>query len=724
MKQKLYILALLLTNLLPAVACFTVGDSPRNYMYYRVSDSNAIPYFAQPNYKYTNLKCWQEQAYNNRNQYGGADINLVLPLSDIEKVVYQYSIEDMQRLIDEDELPKNDQSNAFAVWCMQCPIYAKLLLIAKQIEYTRIQLQDPWYYPASSNEHFAPLEQLLVDMENEDKFYTLDSDDSRFYLHRYLLQRIRILFSLGRYNECINLWENNISNWNSDDLMRTMIKDYIAGAYVHTDNIAQAQKMYFEQGNYWALADLTHTKEGGYVGLIRAVYDYEPNCANLIAPALQYDLEELGQYWFEEERSKEKAQKYYDLMQYIIRTHRSRDMAIWYYTAAYLEDFLGMPKRAAQTIHCANQCKTSDFMRDNIRYMCIYLDAKTCQYNAAYEQQLFADLRWIDEQIKQNLPNIKAKWDEYSKWEIWDNRSHPVYGMKDKGYNLYYPNTMLRKIVLGEVAPRMKQAGKQSLSLALTNYADNLLFTLVEPDTRHCFFNNFFMAMDTIPAAAVEQYAKRALNPTTPFERFLATGSYLDKDYLYDIVGTLYLRESQYKKAMEVLSQVSPTYQLRLNTHDNLCAHDPFGVASNSQPTNTVDCKYNFASEMYALQQVFQNSQIDPNRRANAMLSYAIGYKNSFLTAWGLTQYGRGYPVHVDAYKPWMTEQREKAIKQQYKKLYDEAFSLYTDDEALAAAHLRYQNNYTIVTNFPNTAAAHFVRSHCDTYYDYHPENR
>ena len=234
---------------------------------------------------------------------------------------------------------------------------------------------------------------------------------------------LKYVFTLGQYSELVCLWENNIKNWDKDDLMRTMIKDYIAGAYVHNGNLAQARQIYLEQGNYRALADLTHNKIGGYTDFICAVYDYQPDCAELVAPVLQNELKELGQYYTDEERSIAKAQQYYSLMQYIIRTHRSKDMAIWYYTAAYLEDFLGMPERAAQTIRLAAQCKTTEFMQTNIRLMRIYLDAKTRPYNAAYEQQLFADLRWIDGLIKADTARLRH--DVYGidmEWKIWNNR--------------------------------------------------------------------------------------------------------------------------------------------------------------------------------------------------------------------------------------------------------------------------------------------------------------
>lgn len=121
-------------------------------------------------------------------------------------------------------------------------------------------------------------------------------------------------------------------------------------------------------------------------------------------------------------------------------------------------------------------------------------------------------------------------------------------------------------------------------------------------------------------------------------------------------------------------------------------------------------------------QHIFENDGIDPNRRADAMLSYAVGMRNSYLRVWGLTQYGQGQVVFLDAYKPWLTKQREEQIQKDYQHMVSQAFATYTDDEMAVDAHLRYMNNYTIVTKYPNTEAAKMLRGQCDTYYDYMPK--
>ena len=703
MKRLLFIL-ILLNNLSLIYACPSTGDIPQNYNVYRVCDEIKIPHFLAPNYKQRNLQTWQQETGHN------------IPLDHIEEVVYRYSSSMYEACM---KKPQMAQKNKFVQYLATGSGGAypkKLLSLAKRVEEARSSKNDPWYYPSSHEDSSTTLDLLLCEANRLEKDFITNNAADSFYVKRLQLQRIRLLFSLGRYADCIELWENKVQHWDTNELMRSMIKDYVAGAYQHLGEETIAKQYHLEQGNYQTLAEWSSSRTGNYAAFVREMYDFNPDCADIVAPVMQYDL---CDYYIQ---SAEILSDYYEVMQYILRTHRSRDMSIWYYTAAYLEDNMGYSYKAAQTICRATCDATSDFMQTNIRLLRIYLDAKTKSYDSHYEKQLYTDLRWIDGLVRKEASLVKEKWDTYDAWYIWANYSF-VRDEKNNGIKRYrcYPYSMLRKIVLGEVAPRMRKAGKPMLSIALSNYADNLFFTLVEPTNRHCFFNDFFMSLKTSSAAEAKQYADRALNPPTAFERFLAAGSYIDKDYLYDIAGTLYLRERNYKKAMEVLSKVSPNYQLRLNTQDNL-SRDPFAANPRFGNIHIVDAKYNFACRMYYLQQTYQNTDIDANRRANAMLEYATGMRNSYIDVWALTQYGQGYPVFTAAYEPWITEEKESKIQADYEQLVRNAMSLFTEDEAKAMVQLHYQNHYTVVTKYPNTAAAEYVRGHCDTYHDYHPE--
>lgn len=698
MKLKICILALALCNACAVWACFSPAEEPSDYTYYNVAIYHENPQIERPSYVEPNLKAWQS--------YAGSDI----ALEDIAQVVYKYTLTDMLQCMHNPKLALC-QSNAFAkhIFDGETNYAARLLMMAKQVEVEREVYNDPWYYPASREMHnFKQLQQdimgMIIEMQQLEK-------DSKFFVERLMLQYTRVLFAQKQYEACIRLWEDDVQDWPKSSLMREMIKSYVAGAYAQMGQKEVACQYFLELRNYKALADVMFTKERRYADFVRAVYDHQPDCGDIVAEVLQRDLLDI-----EYELDSALCTAYYEVMQHILRTKRSKDMALWYYTAAFLEEEMGQTQKAVRTIRHAAQYTTSKELQVSVRLMRMYLDAKTKPYDSAYEQQLYADLRWIDGLLKADSTRLKALWAE-QEIDAWTIR----YGMHwiRGGRFVCYPYAMLRKIVLAEVAPRMNnKVGKAELSMALANYTDNVLLTMLAPKERHYFRNSFFVAMDTMSALRVERYAKRALNPQTELERFLAQGSYLDRDYLYDVVGTLYLRERRYKKAMEVLSGVDVAYQLRLNTKDNL-RQDPFELGAVGSAERVVDSKFKFACEMNHLEQICLDERIDVNRRALAMINYAIGMRNSYFQVWGLTQYAQGYYI-APGYKSWLTRERKVEVQRYYDMLVKKALKMFTNDEAKAMAYLRYRNNYTVVTEFPRTAAAEYVRGCCDTYKDYY----
>lgn len=684
-------------------ACYYPSDSPSGYKYYHVGPYREHPRIDRPNYTEQNLKLWQ--------QYAGGDI----ALEQIAEVVYRYTVTDMQQCM-RDSRTERCQKNAFAkrIFADSAQYAARLLLLAKQVEWVREVYNDPWYYPATKNESSLPmLQQAIEDMIVE--MQEAQEEKRGFYIERLMLQKTRVLFASHQYEACIRLWQEQVEKWDKRSLMRSMIKSYVAGAYAKTGQKELACQYFLELGNYQALADICHSKEKRYTEFIRRLYDHRPDCAQIVAPVLQSELLELGQAHIGSANDSAVCAQYYELMQYVIGRHRSKDMSLWYYTAAYLEDQMGKPEKAVQSIYKAQQYPTTELMQRSIRMMRMYLEAKTKTYDLQYEMQLFADLRWMDRLIKADSTRLKRLWEkgELDEWTIWHNMSC----LRDGNY-ICYPYTMMRKIILAEVAPRMVKAGKPEMALALCNYADNMLLKMLSEDKCHCFKNSFFVAMDTAGARVVERYAECALKPESRMMHFLVAGSYVDKDFLYDIAGTLYLRERKYKKAMEVLSRVESSYQSRLNTQEYL-RQDPFDLGNSRPIEKIVDGKYTFACQMYQLEQIYQNPNMDANRRAYAIINYAIGMRNSYTKAWALTQYFQGYII--PGHWTWLNAERKARMEKDYDRLVEQAFAMFTNDEAKALAYLRYRNNRTIITQYPKTSVAEYVRGCCDTYYDYYP---
>ena len=706
-KRLLICIAILLGTNAAVYACYTFGDSPRDYNIYRICDKpmreHGVLYYS-PDYKQRNLEAWADMCWYKGDLY------------EIEKVVYKYSLDELLALYETGKLPDWDSHNQ---WVKNCPphhIYAEYLVIAKQCEVARAAMTDPWYYPADKRHGFTTLDALYAHINDVMDTIRKNSYYGDVILEdRFNLQRTRLLFSLGKYRECIKLWKDYAHHLPDNNVMKSMIKDYVAGAYCHLGDTVTAKKMYLELGNYWEVARLSHDTDGCWAYAIKAIYDIEPDCNDLVTYNMQADLEH---YFTWCELDTQVVKKYYDVMCYITRTHRSKDMALWYYTKAYVEDKLGYCNAAAKSIAAAERCRTTEYLHRNIRLFRMYIDAKTQPINDAYENKLYNDLCWADTLIKNNISRevrsllMEEEADVYKWHRMWS------------GMSFYYYNDIMRKVIIGEAAPRFMEAGRKTRAAQLNNYADNVLFKQVVPQASHCFLNYFFSRLyNDFSGKEIEAYIKRALHPISGFDCLLNSGSYIDTDYLYDIAGTVYLREQNYPKALECLSKVSNTYQGRLNTAeymntDPFCADMYAGSLWGEHPFS--DYKYNFAREMCSLEQVMNDWKIDINRRASAKLRYAIGLRNSYFRSWPLTQYGKGRPTHVASYREWMNTEREDAILRRYNQIKNEAFAMFDDDEAAAAAHYKLRNNLTIVRQYPKTQTAQYVRSHCDTYFDYH----
>ena len=146
---------------------------------YRVHEKNAE---VKPDERKENCRLWQKLSSEE------------IPLEDIEKVVYKYTLDQMK-----DMMTVKDP-NAFASWIRKnndMEIY-EFLKLAKICERTRGLMNDPWYYPSKNDGTFMS----LIEIEEKAKEYS----GSRLK-DRYALQAVRAMFSAKRYKECIEYWE-------------------------------------------------------------------------------------------------------------------------------------------------------------------------------------------------------------------------------------------------------------------------------------------------------------------------------------------------------------------------------------------------------------------------------------------------------------------------------------------------------------------------------------
>ncbi len=718
MKSIKYLLVSLLVfcSINPSLACWGNWYVPGGYYMYRGYEYVKPDAYVEPgDYypgKYENCKDWQRLTSRE------------IPIDDISYVVYRMSLEDVEEMYDN---PQKHYDNKFAEWITKRDkTMLDFLILAKTNSYVRSQMNSRWYYPTMKIGARMSIEEIAEKaLASKSKYKHLRD--------RYLLQAVRALFSSGRFAECIDLWDKEIKFLPESNLMRQLCHSYIAGAYYRTNRTEEAIEYFAQIGDVqsmlYCVGKPGHSKTT--LSTLEFVCQYNPDAAD-VRYALQHHIrnhEPTGEYYMRDEEPDCDGTWYDDictLCMNVVNGSKSKDKAFWYYTLAFMSDLKGEIYKANYWLDLAEKCKTSQFITESIAVMRIYLDAKLSVYNSEYEQKLFAQLKWLDSKIVNNITGY-------------------VREMTAKGYRLlnnesyYYWNDMLRRILLSEVCPRMIQAGKPIRALQLANMADNRLLGIVNKridwngkthtmreyrySAEHSnlidYSNHFFEMVDSLGVNNAKSYLQRVESPRGEFDSFLNARGYTDRNYLYDIVGTQCLRTMQYSEAVKYFKPISTAFQYHHNLYMD---YDPFCV-EHEPIKQKQNFKYDFAKEMCFLQWSINTTQ-DPNRKAEFMVKYAMGIRNSFTYCWALTQYYKGtsYYGQVCEKRDWQNDINTQVALAKSKAMVALALEIISDDEVSANILYDMCNYKTVANKYPNSKKGMLIRGSCDHLIDYHAE--
>ena len=723
MKSLKYTLAVsLLAALWPAIpvlGCWGPWYLPKGYYMYRVVDNteNESAVFSQFNLNaVSNCREWQ--------RYSSSDI----PLTDIYQVVYKMSLEEFEAF--HNESWGYGGNNAFLKWLSHGRWdEMNFLLFAKITEDVRGRQNSRWYYPSMRTGAKMSLEEIVDQALN----YRGPLRD------RYLLQAVRAMFSLRRYTDCIALWNKEASLLPKESVVRQLILPYIAGAEYRMKNYDKAVSYFYEAGDFVSMIACSDVNPpASTVEAIERIYQQEPNCSHFpeMLQRLVHTAEPDGEFYWEEldkDLVKDEHRQLIRLAVRIAQEGKAHNTAMWYYTAAFIEDLDGHPVEASKLLAKAEQSHGTEFIKESVKVMRIYLDAKLMPYNQGYENLLFKQLQWLDQKIADNItPKVRERTSEY--YDLACNISY------------YYWNDMMRRIILAEVCPRMIVSGKTIRALQLANMADNRLLGLVDCKTYHKkthvkgrvewvettssmsefrrdknrrspdYSNYFFEMIDSVGIDKVIAYRNRIERPVDTFDRFLNGRGYVDMEYINDIVGTQCLRTMRYGDAVTYLGHIGRSFEGHLNTE---IYWDPFSYERRDIKDKS-DFKYRFAREMCMLEQEM-NKTTDPDRKAEAMIRYATGMRNSFDRCWPLTQYYRGtsYFGQVQEKRDWENEPEAIRAKKRSTELFKTACALFTNRELAAETLYEFNQYRTVAEKYPETEIGQYVCGHCDNLYDY-----
>ena len=359
MKSLRYLLislfAILATS--EAFACWESWYDPSGYYMYRVFEKEpAAKMEIGKNFPDIEGNCIGWQKLSSKN----------ISLEDIYKVIYTIPLKDLQEICHN---RKVKHENKFVEWIAQKDrALLDCILLAKTNEYIRVKHNSRWYYPTMN---------IGIDMTLEDVVEkALSAKDARLR-DRYLLQAVRALFSLTRYEECVALWDNEVSKLPADNLMRRLIQPYIAGAEFRLNHTDRAMEYFAHIGDveslYYCAEKLGHPTSK--VGALEMVCRYAPN-SPYIARSLQGYIREIepdgaifGSYGsgYDEEQERVRRERIKWLRPFCLKMAKNSKVenpAMWYYTAAFLSDLAGETSTASYQLSLAERSKSSEYIRE------------------------------------------------------------------------------------------------------------------------------------------------------------------------------------------------------------------------------------------------------------------------------------------------------------------------------------------------------------------------
>lgn len=660
---------------------------------------------------------YQEDAYRDYDR----DENLVLwqrltsdriPLSDIEKAVYKDSYDKASHVL----YGMKDTDNLFYVYLTNTDDreIIDFLMMAKCLEERRGKMCSPWYYPATRGYG-----------EGDGDFYDIIEKCINYkgtrLKDRYGLQAVRAYFAQHDYENCISFYEDFYADFPDDNLFKRMSMKYVAGCWSRLGDDDRANLLYAKAGEYGG-----HVCEKGTMLLA----EINPDSPDLIRH-VKYCSKDSARFC-----------SLAPVMEKVLSDGKTKNRGDWEFALAYMDGEYKNDYRSASH-HIARALKagfSSEHFKDKARAYRSKIDAKLGR-----KENLLADLRWFEEKTDKLSPQA-------IEWE-----------------------RALQNVVFTGWVPKLWKKGDYATAILLCSFAENIIHsyqkyavgprnfwewqtpvvcgTLDEMRKDENCFNEVdfcslsFQLMGSLTSSQLIEVKNRIKSGGALYS-YLKKYARTDDAYYDELIGTLAIREENYKRAMNFLAKVPLSYQKTMNLYKGgYFDRDPLYLYPSRWYTySSGNCeyesktegkkgfgqenaKYRFAKQMDEYQRAMKYGRT-ADERGLARLRYAIGRRNSFEECWALTQYWRGSVYRfIPALNYWNDEYNDYDFVYDYEtsvghketeRIYNEeikaALAMLTTDEARAEAQYLLGNLVTVVRLYADTETGRFVKSSCDNW--------
>ncbi len=611
------------------------------------------------------------------------------------------------------------------------------LLLAKDLERRRQKRTSPWYYPSSKNhgEEKADFSDIIEECKGYKGHRLRD---------RYALQAIRALFASRSYDECIEYYTEAFRQVEDDNLFKRMAMRYVAGCWSRLGNVEKADDYFLQAGS---LRDMVGEDA------VERMAEHNPDCPELMAGI---------------QNSTDTA--LIPLVEKVLREGKAKNRGDWEFAPAYItSEGLNDHRKALHHLNRALRCKfSSEDFRDHARAYRMKVNSRLGK-----RATLLADLKWLESKTDLIAPDAR-EWNRILRHivyidlvpSLWERRDYAtailLCGYADRMYDskVRYSRWEAGEevdidnvdyLVCGD--PYWYESDWHDESSTLISVPRDK----IQYERENVYGSLAFQMMGSLSSSQLIA-VKRKVASHSPLYTFLKRHARTDAPFFDELIGTLALREDNYRRAVHYLARVPKGYTEEMNIHF-LLERNPFRIlpdtllkdfhdyeASYEQNWGTyadkydegsipyANSKYTYAKKMLHYQRQMKYART-ADQRGIARLRYAIGRFNSYEYCWALTQYWRGdnngsrfcpnlewwwgeeEALHsYDFLYDYQTKTGYDLVHEEYQREKQQALFMLQSDEAKAEAEYLLHNLRTIIKRYGNTAVACDVKSSCDNW--------
>ena len=516
--KKFCIISLLL--LLPALAkpCFDIGYGNKYWSYFMLREfgDNFEPDF---------LKFWNDYTGQNLDDY---DLTLLTENSAINLDEYKIyaaakkkNDSEMLEYLRLNNLYRQRRNNDYD-FC------SKLYIEAYGDEY------DPewndWYYP--TKEDLDKAKENLAEVITAARGYKGSK-----YADRYILLAMRALFQSGQFDEVIKYYSESLPRIPAGSDCLRLIDDLYAGALLRTGKQDEAMEIYAKINDNvslsWCVAGKYEYKT------LMDTYNKNHNSKTIPWIMIQFidniDFELGRKEFYSKEDSLQNIAVKRDAANFIAQANKIADSkatdnpALWKSAAAYCNFRLGNYNDAKKQADAAMSMAGSASVKENARMTRLLIYAAEPNYTPAYANMMLTELKWLRSKVKADIVNYI------------ENYETVLAAVKDKKL----------KAALGGLHYTIC---KTDINQYAQNYGLGWFMSIDNPGTQD-YSSRYFTGLSELTAAETEDFYNN-FNNRDELSKWLWGQIEHNQDYFNDLIGTKYLAEGNFQKAVTFLQKV------------------------------------------------------------------------------------------------------------------------------------------------------------------------